>query len=102
MSLPSKADIFEHWKEWLDQNGFDWGEPNCWACKRWWGTTYDIKKSNAPWGKIRAIWNKVPLQRCHIIPRSLGGTDDPSNLFLMCRDCHDRAPNTPSREIFFK
>ncbi|AGL02277.1 HNH endonuclease [Desulfoscipio gibsoniae] len=38
----------------------------------------------------------------HIIPKSLGGSDDVDNLFLMCRECHDRSPNTISREIFFE
>jgi hypothetical protein len=30
------------------------------------------------------------------------GTDDASNLFLMCRECHDLAPNTNIPEIFFE
>lgn len=47
-------------------------------------------------------WDKVPLQRCHIIPKSLGGTDTVDNLFLMCKECHDLAPNTPSRTAFLK
>jgi len=102
MSMPSKADIFEYWKDWLDERCFDWGEPSCWACGRWWDTKYDVEDPNAPWEEIRKAWNKVPLQRCHIIPKSLGGEDEPSNLFLMCKECHDRAPDTTSREAFFK
>lgn len=102
MSMPSKADIFEYWKEWLDKRCFDWGEPSCWACERWWGSKYDIKNSNATWEEIRNAWDNVPLQGCHIIPKSLGGTDDPSNLFLMCKECHDRALNTTSREAFLE
>ena len=27
--------------------------------------------------------------------------DNVSNLFLMCRECHDLAPNTTIRDIFF-
>lgn len=101
MSLPSKADIFEYWKDWLDKNGFDWGEPDCWACKRHWEDRYDVGPKPT-WRMVRAAWNKVPLQRCHIIAKSLGGSDDVSNLFLMCRECHDLAPNTTSREVFFE
>lgn len=28
MSLPQKSDVAEYWKSWLDENGFDWGEPS--------------------------------------------------------------------------
>jgi len=52
--------------------------------------------------KIYEAWERTPLQRCHIIPRSLGGNTDPSNLFLMCTECHDLAPNTTSRDIFLR
>jgi hypothetical protein len=51
--------------------------------------------------KCLALWERIPLQRCHIVPRSLGGSKKASNIFLMCRECHDRAPNTTSRTIFF-
>lgn len=33
------------------------------------------------------------LEKCHIIPHSLGGEDTPSNLLLMCQRCHFEAPN---------
>lgn len=103
MTMPKKGDIFEYWIDWLIENGFDLGEPDCWACGNWWGTKYDNENINASLNEIKELWNKVThLQRCHIIPKSLGGTDEPSNLFLMCRECHDRAPNTTSREIFLK
>jgi hypothetical protein len=32
----------------------------------------------------------------------LGGSDDVSNLFLMCKECHDIAPNTTSSDHFFQ
>lgn len=103
MGMPKKGDIFEYWIDWLIENGFDLGEPSCWACGWWWGTKYDNKNPDAPLTEIKKIWNEVkPLQRCHIIPKSLGGNDETSNLFLMCRECHDRAPNTISRETFIR
>jgi HNH endonuclease len=46
--------------------------------------------------------SKAPLQRCHIIPKSLGGSDDPNNLFLMCRECHDLSPDTTDVDLFFQ
>ncbi|WP_189013757.1 HNH endonuclease [Paenibacillus marchantiophytorum] len=45
-------------------------------------------------------WDRSPLQRYHIIARQFGGEDIPDNLFLMCKSCHDRAPNPKSREAF--
>jgi hypothetical protein len=102
--LPSKSHIFDYWKDRLDQLGFliDWGEPACWACGFHYGTKYDVRRPDVGWDKILQCWNNIPLQRCHIIPRSLGGTDHASNLFLMCRECHDLAPNTNIPEIFFE
>ena len=102
--LPSRAEIFEYWKNRLGGLGcfIDWGEPGCWACGFHYGTRYDIKWSDASWPKVLSRWNAIPLQRCHIVPRSLGGTNKVSNLFLMCRECHDLAPNTGIPEIFFE
>jgi hypothetical protein len=102
--LPSKAQIFSYWKDRFQEIGIfiDWGEPSCWACGFHYGTKYDIKSSHPNWNEILNGWERIPLQRCHILPRSLGGTDDPSNLFLMCRECHDLAPNTALPEIFFE
>ena len=102
--LPSKGQIFEFWKERLPELGFfiDWGEPGCWASGFHYGTRYDVKRSDAGWCEIFRCWNGIPLQRCHIVPRSIGGTDDVANLFLMCRECHDQAPNTAIPDIFFE
>ena len=101
---PSKSEIFDYWKDRFRDLGIfvDWGEPGCWACGFHYGTKYDIKRSNASWNEILRCWEGIPLQRCHIIPRSLGGTTDPPNMFLMCRECHDLAPNTDIPEIFFE
>jgi hypothetical protein len=102
-TLPSKAQIFDHWKDRFRQLGIfvDWGEPSCWACGFHYGARYEIKRSDASWREIFAAWDRIPLQRCHIVARSLGGADDESNLFLMCRECHDLAPNTEIPDIFF-
>jgi len=102
--LPSKSQIFEYWRERLPPLGFriDWGEPGCWACGFHYGAKYDVKRPDARWCEILSCWDKIPLQRCHITPLSLGGTNDVANLFLMCRECHDLAPNTSVLEIFFE
>ncbi len=102
--LPSKSQIFEYWKDRLLEKGFfiDFGEPSCWGCGFHYGTKYDIKRPDASWETILRCWEKIPLQRCHIIPRSLCGADSVENMFLMCRECHDTAPNTNIPEIFFE
>ena len=102
--LPLKSQIFEHWKDRLPRLGIliDWGEPSCWACRFHYGVKYDVKRPDAGWSEILRGWERIPLQRCHIVPKSLGGTDDVDNLFLMCRECHDLAPNTSIAEILFE
>lgn len=41
------------------------------------------------------------LQKCHIIPRALGGSDDASNLVLLCAGCHRLAPNIGNAEALW-
>ncbi|WP_426413757.1 HNH endonuclease [Bradyrhizobium ganzhouense] len=103
-NLPSRGEIFEFWKDRIVEavRWIDWGEPSCWACGFHYRPKYDIKRSDASWDEILRCWDRIPLQRCHIVARSLGGSDDVSNLFLMCRECHDRMPNTCIPEIFFE
>jgi 5-methylcytosine-specific restriction endonuclease McrA len=101
--LPSKTEVFDYWKNVFPSKGvfIDWGEPSCWACGHFWNGKYDVTNSKASMQQIYKAWERAPLQRCHIIPRSLGGSSDPSNLYLMCAECHDLAPNTTEPEIFF-
>lgn len=103
-TLPNKAIILNYWKAKLHLKDIliDWGEPSCWACGWGWNGRYDIQSPKATWEQILKAWEKAPLQRCHILPRSLNGSDDVSNLFLMCRECHDLAPNTTNIEFFLK
>jgi hypothetical protein len=44
---------------------------------------------------------KLPLERCHIIPASLGGEDIPSNYVLLCSQCHREAPNVTDPEFMW-
>ena len=41
----------------------------------------------------RCGYDDKPLERCHVIPHSLGGKDEPSNYRLLCGTCHLEAPN---------
>jgi Zn finger protein HypA/HybF involved in hydrogenase expression len=74
----TKSQIAEYWIKnnnisELELN-FDWSEANthCWNC------------GDDRHGK---------LERCHIIPDSLGGSDSPDNYVLLCKSCHEEAPN---------
>jgi 5-methylcytosine-specific restriction endonuclease McrA len=40
-------------------------------------------------------------QRCHIIAHQFGGSVDPSNLFLMCHECHAENPDGLHESVFF-
>lgn len=70
----SIQDIVNYWSKRESECGLgvDWAEAHerCWRCGY-----------------------KSSLERCHIIPRALGGSDEPSNLVLLCSRCHLEAPN---------
>ncbi|MEH2168064.1 MAG: HNH endonuclease [Nostoc sp.] len=70
----SQQDIVSYWARHEDESGLaiDWSD----AYKRCWRCGYQSR-----------------LERCHIVPDSLGGLDAPSNLVLLCRRCHGEAPN---------
>ena len=90
----------------------DWGEPCCWACGE--PATNDqelVRFFDAHAGtenpdffkKLYALKSvKHSLNRCHIHPNALGGTDSPENLFLMCENCHVLSPDTTNRTAFFR
>jgi hypothetical protein len=67
-------EIVEYWESHQNESGLaiDWAEAKqlCWRCAQ-----------------------KRSLQRCHIVPRALGGSEEPGNLVLLCAQCHSEAPN---------
>lgn len=68
----SELDVAVDWGDWETEHA------RCWCC----GHT-------------------AKLQKCHIIPRSLGGIDEPSNLVPLCAPCHDESPDViDDREMF--
>ena len=75
-------EIADYWSRQIDENDLNifWSEAHerCWRC----GTT----KS---------------LQRCHIVARSLGGSDEPSNLVILCSECHADSPDVDDSEIMW-
>lgn len=114
-SMPSHAKILEFWcsekgKEILESHNInpygihsltiDAGE-ECWCCNSFCCPGYydgyridKAKNDNNVWFEYR--------ERCHIIAKSLGGSYECDNLFLMCGTCHGRAPNTTGPKIFFE
>ena len=72
----------EYWSERVDECflSVDWSETHshCWQC-----------------GCERN------LQRCHIVPHSLGGEDKPSNIVLLCSRCHADGPNVADPDIMW-
>lgn len=102
--IPRSA-VIEYWYKNIPDYSqyFDIGEPICWACGKPVSIRFDNKNPNATEEECFKIWDKVGhLQVCHIIPKALGGSDALSNLFLMCKECHELAPDTSYPDIFFK
>ena len=75
----SKKECVECWSKRIKETevGTDWdlAEKRCWRC-----------------GK------ETELQRCHLIPDSLGGKDEASNIVLLCDKCHKEGPNVADPE----
>ena len=73
-------------------------EPSCWGCDK------PIFTNNKNIEDFEKVWNSTngKLERCHIFPESLGGKDQPDNLFLLCPHCHKESPDTANREAFFR
>jgi hypothetical protein len=98
MGLPTKSKILNAWYDINTRTDFLFLKTNgkvrladdidrCWNCHR---------LENHPW------YEDVHIERCHIIPKSKGGSDSPLNLVLLCSDCHRRSPDTTLPEILFE
>jgi hypothetical protein len=64
---------------------FDEADKRCWAC-----------------GILGKARESSHLERCHIIPASLGGEDEPSNYVILCRKCHMEAPDVIDSSLMWK
>ncbi|MFE9440741.1 HNH endonuclease [Streptomyces sp. NPDC006602] len=89
MSVPSKWKIAQHWEKSPRQCDFAphlrLDEPCCFACG-WFSERWNQATP-------QASWQRANLERSHIIPKSLGGPDDASNLLLLCQPCHQESPD---------
>ena len=72
----------DYWVQYIDECDLsvDWAEADthCWRC--------GCEKH---------------LQRCHIIPDSLGGEDKPENIVLLCARCHAEGPNVTDPSVMW-
>jgi hypothetical protein len=76
--LPARSVIVKAWKDselaivpaWTD------AERLCWRC-----------------GDPPEVCGRANLDRAHLVPHALGGTDDPTNIVLLCEECHHWGPN---------
>ena len=67
----------------------------CWACGI-------LPYKTADTEKIETLWNRDHLlNRAHILAHSKGGEDAPSNLFLLCPNCHAESPDTTNPKNFY-
>lgn len=90
MTVPTKWEIAQHWGASPDRDKYapavyDLGEPCCFACG-WYSEHWDKPTP-------RSSWERAALERAHIVPSSLGGSDDLDNLILLCGPCHKESPD---------
>ncbi|MGW6872930.1 HNH endonuclease [Streptomyces xanthophaeus] len=90
MSVPTKWQIAQHWNDRPDREVFaplleTLDHACCFACG-WYSERW--AKASA-----RATWERATLERAHIVPSSLGGDDDATNIILLCSPCHRDSPD---------
>jgi hypothetical protein len=108
----TKSQIIEYW---FSDEGFErmfkchkdlacrleYDIPHCFACQR---TMIDLDNKQK-YGNLKNTsenWDiKSNLEKCHIIPLALGGDDHPSNLVLLCKECHKLNPNTDDEDLYW-
>lgn len=76
------SEIVDYWADRIDECDLsvDWSEAEeyCWNCG-----------------------SPKELTRCHIVPHALGGEDQPGNFVVLCRLCHEEAPNVGDPRIMW-
>lgn len=88
--VPTKWQLAQHWAASADRATFapmleDLTHPCCFACG--WFSEHWAKATS------KASWERATLERAHIVPSSLGGPDDATNVILLCAPCHRDSPD---------
>ena len=72
---------------------------------RYWSKHIDESDLSVDWEEADHVcWRcgcSRNLQRCHIVPDSLGGEDRPENIVLLCARCHADGPNVADADIMW-
>lgn len=72
----------------------------------YWEPKVDECELSVDWAEAdRRCWRcgcERNLQRCHIVPDSLGGEDAPHNIVLLCKRCHADGPNVKDPEVMWE
>ena len=92
-SPPTGYAIFDYWRQnndgFIDYDYFETYEETgkcfCFACGI---PTYSKLKSSEA-----KKWSTCSLQKAHIIPFGLGGSNELDNYMLLCPECHAAAPD---------
>jgi len=103
-TVPLKFQIAKYWREKIfDLNLFmDWGEPTCWACGRF-EADNDVTGNALALNQIFRVWDKQKyLERCHVVPRALGGCNCHGNIVLLCKECHKDNLDTMNVDLFLE
>lgn len=100
---PRSEDIHQYWysnQHQLPISIHDVGEPTCYACG-WFNGFHALEDPDRE-PKMATSRLFRGLERAHVIPKSVGGSNCLSNFALLCRECHVEAPDTKDSEFFWR
>ncbi len=91
MTVPTKWALAQYWVDVSGHEVFaphleDLAHPCCFACG-WFSERWMDGRSP------KAGWERATLERAHIVPAGLGGSDGAANIVLLCAPCHREAPD---------
>jgi hypothetical protein len=96
--MPSHESIARYWEGREIPGGtyipiIDAYEPGCFACG--WCRLDHVRSPAA----LKQTWRG--LERAHVVARSLGGPDIVENIVLLCKKCHEDAPDVGDAKRFW-
>lgn len=78
----------------------------CWEHHSQYVSELDVAVDWGDWDSdFSMCWccgHRGKLQKCHIIPKSLGGSENAENIVPLCAQCHDNAPDVQDKEFMFE
>lgn len=78
----------------------DWEKPSCWGCNQTFHVNNNQKRGEKSLKSLAKLWEKSPLERAHITPRSLTG-EDVSRIVPLCKWCHIKSPDVDDPRFFW-